>query len=223
MQYFTQDFIDFFIELSENNNKEWFDENRKRYEKSVKAPFKQFTIDVIARLTAIEPNLAIEAKDAIFRINRDIRFSKDKTPYKTYLSAAIAPGGKKDYTYPGLYYELRSDGIGIYGGIWMTEKEDLYKVRSYIASNGEELNKAIKDKKFNDCYGGELKGDKNKVLPTEFKEIAKKYPLIFNKSWYYQCSLPASLITSEELVDTLIQYFMSAEKVRNFFIAALNH
>ena len=83
MAWFTSDFNTFFKDLARNNNKEWFDANRKRYEASMKQPFESFTTEVIKRVAKHDKSVKIGPKEAIFRINRDIRFSKDKTPYKT--------------------------------------------------------------------------------------------------------------------------------------------
>ena len=92
MAFFTPDFLQFFIELAPNNNKDWFDINRKRYENSVKEPFKKFVQQLIGELAKSNPAFeSLEAKDCIFRINRDVRFSKDKIPYKMMVSAVIAP------------------------------------------------------------------------------------------------------------------------------------
>ena len=87
MIYLEKEYLNFFNELSENNNKLWFDENRKRYEKFVKKPFENLITDLIAELSNIDLKITMQAKDAMFRINRDIRFSNDKTPYKTQMSA----------------------------------------------------------------------------------------------------------------------------------------
>ena len=85
--YFEEDFLDFFTELAFNNEKSWFDVNRKRYEKSVKDPFKAFVVDMIAGIAEFDPSITtdLQPKDVSFRINRDIRFSKDKTPYNLSL------------------------------------------------------------------------------------------------------------------------------------------
>src|SRR6056300_1464554 len=102
----TKEYFDFFAELEKNNNKEWFDKNRKRYAKHVKEPFKKLVSDLITEVSFIDSDIAtLEPKNAIFRINRDIRFSNDKTPYKTFNGAVIAPKGKKDHTTPGIYVE----------------------------------------------------------------------------------------------------------------------
>ena len=101
MAFFTRDFIDFFKELSADNKKEWFDLNRKRYETSIKRPFAEFVQEMVDRIRADDPAVDISTKDAIFRINRDIRFSNDKTPYKTYMAALVSANGKKDKGTPG--------------------------------------------------------------------------------------------------------------------------
>ena len=90
MKYFTKDFAAFFKDLEKNNNREWFHENKKRYEDSVKNPFHNFVEELIGGLSDIFPTLTIQPKDAIFRIHRDVRFSKDKTPYKIHASALIS-------------------------------------------------------------------------------------------------------------------------------------
>lgn len=106
MQYFTQEFIDFYIELSRNNHKDWFHANKKRYEAIVKEPFLQLLTDLIAEMQKHDPKLEITAKECILRVNRDIRFSQDKSPYKLHVSAVISRTGKKDKGYPGLHLEL---------------------------------------------------------------------------------------------------------------------
>jgi uncharacterized protein (TIGR02453 family) len=91
MVYFEKDYFEFFKELAANNHKEWFDVNRSRYHSSVKEPFDKFIADLITEVHKIDKKIEIAPKDAIFRINRDIRFSKDKTPYKLNRSAIISP------------------------------------------------------------------------------------------------------------------------------------
>ncbi len=92
MAFFTEDFLNFFIELAPNNHKDWFDLNRKRCEESIKKPFYAFTQHLIDRITKSDAAFKdLLAKDCVFRINRDIRFSKDKSPYKLQYSAVIAP------------------------------------------------------------------------------------------------------------------------------------
>ncbi len=219
MAHFSQDFLDFFNELTENNNKEWFDENRKRYEKSVKDTFKAFVQEMIDRLNEFEP-ITITTSEAIFRINRDIRFSADKTPYKTQVSAIISPGGKKDKTTPGIYFELSPKDVRVYSGAHMLDKDQLSNVRHYIADNLEEFEKLINEKEFKSKFG-EILGEKNKRIPKELEEAAEKQPLIYNKSFYYFTKFDAKTILADDLADKLINYYKVTFGLKDFFTKAL--
>ena len=85
MSYFDTDFLNFFQELNQNNTKTWFDNNRKRYEKTIKEPFYEFIQELILRLQDEDKDLYTEPKESIFRINNDLRFTREKTPYKTHV------------------------------------------------------------------------------------------------------------------------------------------
>ena len=185
MSFFQKDFLDFFIELAPNNNKDWFDLNRKRYENSVKEPFKNFVNHIISKLAEIDPTFKeLEAKDCIFRINRDIRFSKDKQPYKMQVSAIVSPLGKKSKAINGVYFELGPEHLRVYGGVYEIGKDDLLTVREGIAENIGEFQKTYNNPLFVKTFG-ELKGEKNKIIPKELKIAAEKEPLIYNKQWYF--------------------------------------
>ena len=109
-------FIKFFKELRKNNKKEWFDKNRKRYIKNIKDPFYKFVEDVIV---AYDPNLNLTVRESVFRINRDIRFSKDKSPYKTHVGAVIGRGGKQGMERASMYIELSDKDVRLYSGLYM--------------------------------------------------------------------------------------------------------
>ena len=142
MAFFTADFIQFFIDLAPNNHKDWFDENRSRYEDNVREPFKKFVGHLISELNKVNPNFKdLEPKDCIFRINRDIRFSKDKTPYKMNVSALMAVGGKKNYMGEGVYIELGPEHVRVYSGLYEVDKEALLQLREGIAQNLSEFNR----------------------------------------------------------------------------------
>ena len=85
MAYFKKEYLDFFEDLEKNNEREWFQENKKRYEEYVKTPFSSFVNDLILSFHDIFPEMTMTSKEAIFRIYRDVRFSKDKKPYKNHL------------------------------------------------------------------------------------------------------------------------------------------
>lgn len=215
MAFFTNDYLDFFKELAANNHKDWFDENRKRYQESVKKPFDAFVDAVINEMRKTDSSINIQAKDAVFRINRDIRFSQDKTPYKLNRSAIIAPGGKKNKTFPGLYFEFSPEHVRVYTGAYMPDKDQLQAIREEIADNLNEFNKIITNKNFVDTYQ-EIRGEKNARIPKEFKEAGEKQPLIYNKNFYVYTTLPAEIILEDDLVKTITNTYKIAEPFANF-------
>ncbi len=218
MSWFTPDFNRFFKDLAKNNNKEWFDKNRKRYEKSVKVPFEDFVAEVIKRVSKEDPRVQIAPKEAIFRINRDIRFSKDKTPYKMQMSAIVSPAGRKDHGVPGIYFELGPEKVRIYGGRYMPEKEDLYRIRQHIAGKMKRFQALRSDKNFVKFFGSVM-GEKNKVLPPEFKALVEKEPLIANKQFYYMAELPAKVVEDPKLPQILMEHYKAMKPMNDFLLA----
>ena len=182
---FSQEYYEFFIELTLNNHKTWFDENRHTYEKIIKKEFYLFLEELLAGMQSINPIFEgiTNLKGCIFRINKDIRFSKDKTPYKTFCSAALQIGGRKKMFPGGLYIEIGPENCSLYTGVYMPEKEDLYKIREAIKLNIDDFSEAINADDFKRFFG-EVRGEKNKILPNEFKDAALQQSLIFNKQFY---------------------------------------
>lgn len=220
MGWFTDDLNRFFKDLAKNNNKEWFDANRKRYEESVKEPFHRFTAEAIKRISKLDKAMAIEPKEAIFRINRDIRFSKDKTPYKLNVSAIISPAGRKDHTQPGIYYELGPDGVKFYGGAYLPDRDQLQRIRTAIMRDGKGFRKVIGAKPFTALFG-EVQGEANKVLPAEFKAAAAKEPLIANKQFYIGAELPAKVAGDPKLLDLLMEHYAAMRPFNAWLAGAL--
>ncbi|MBL7952300.1 MAG: DUF2461 domain-containing protein [Flavobacteriales bacterium] len=208
MAWFTNDFNAFFKDLAKNNNKEWFDANRKRYEASVKKPFEAFVAEVIKQVAKHDRNVRIEPKEAIFRINRDIRFSKDKTPYKLNKSAIVSAAGRKDHSTPGIYFELGPESVKFYGGAYEPEKEQLEKIRIAIMRDPKGFRKTIENKAFVAMFKA-VQGEANKVLPAEFKDAAKKEPLIANKQFYVGAERPAKLVSDPKLMDHLMDHYLA--------------
>jgi uncharacterized protein (TIGR02453 family) len=217
MGYFSPDYLDFFIELAANNHKDWFDLNRKRYEASVKKPFAQFTQTLIDRIALSNPSFQqVLAKDCIFRINRDIRFSADKTPYKLMCSAVVSPEGKKSTAINGIYFELTPEHVRVYGGVYEIDKENLLDLREGIAANTAEFQRLVSTSEFSSFYGA-IHGEKNKILPPNLESAAAIEPLIFNKQFYFYKTFPAELILQEELLDTLVKAYEIGKPIESFF------
>lgn len=220
MAYFNNEFEGFFKELNENNNREWFLANKKRYDRFVKQPFETFIADMILRMQAYDPACRIQPKDAIFRINRDIRFSSDKTPYKTMVSAVIGQGGRKNTTMTGMYLELGCQHLRLYGGVYMPDKDELFKIRQEIAYCLDEFNACLKDPAFEKHFGT-IRGEQNKRLPPEFKDVAEIQPLVANKQFYYYADLNPSLLQQDSLIDDIYKVFETSLPMRDFLFRAL--
>ncbi len=217
MAFFTPDFLQFFIDLAPNNHKDWFDLNRKRYEKSVKEPFKDFVEHMINEIAKTDQNFkGVEAKDCIFRINRDIRFSKDKTPYKMNVSAVVAPEGKKSKAVNGIYFEFGPEHVRVYGGVYEIDKDELLTVREGIANDLKGFQEAYSNPKFKKVFGTIL-GEKNKVIPKELKEAADQEPLIFNKQWYFYTQFDAETVLDPKLDQLLLDCFEAGKPVEHYF------
>ena len=221
MSFFTTDFIDFFKELDKNNNKEWFDANRKRYQTSVKDPFYKFVDHMIGLVNEEDPSVRISAKDAVMRINRDIRFSPDKTPYNVHYGAIISPAGRKDKSVPGIFLRFSPDYIGIFGGAHGIDKNQLQSIRMAIANDLGSFKKLIEEETFSSKFG-EIQGEKHKRIPPEFKDAFEKQPLIANKQFYYVAQLDPGLVTKDELPDIIMDYWHAANPLREFLINAMS-
>ncbi|HRD54500.1 MAG TPA: DUF2461 domain-containing protein [Flavobacteriales bacterium] len=220
MAWFTPDYNKFFIDLAKNNSKEWFDANRKRYEQSVKQPFEAFVAEAIARISKHDKAVTITPKEAIFRINKDIRFSKDKTPYKLEASAIISQAGRKDHSVPGIYFAFGPEATKFYGGCYQPEKEQLLAIREAIMKDGRGFRKAISGKPFMTLFK-EVQGEANKVLPAEFKAHAAKEPLIANKQFYVAAERPARLVEDPRLMDLFMEHWLAMRPFNQWLAKAL--
>jgi uncharacterized protein (TIGR02453 family) len=208
------------MELAPNNNKEWFDENRKRYEQNVKKAFELFITSLIEEIKKHDSSIEITYKDAIFRINRDIRFSKDKAPYKLNRSAIISPKGKKDKAFPGLYIEMGPEFFRIYGGVYQPDKEQLYSIREKIAENPLAIEKLINDEEFVQLFGV-IRGEKNKIIGKEFKEIGQENPIIYNKQFYWFAEFEPRTILRDDLLEITMHAYQVSQNLTTYFAKAM--
>ncbi len=221
MTYFTDDFLKFFQELEKNNTKQWFEANRKRYKSSVKDPFYAFVDHMIGLIHERDPSVQITAKDAVMRINRDIRFSPDKTPYNVYYGAIISSAGRKDKSVPGFFMRFSPKHIGVFGGAHGIDKHQIHRIRTTISQDLDKFQELINEKKFKQKYG-HIRGDQHKRIPVEFKQAYEQEPLIANKQFYYVAELDPKLITDPGLPTVLMEYWEVANPVREYLIKALN-
>ena len=220
MVYFTRAYQSFFQELSRNNTKGWFDANRKRYEEHVKQPFAALVEVMISLIRADDPEVEITAKDAIFRINRDVRFSKQKSPYNTYMAANVSKEGRKSKEWPGFYFQFAADRVTVGGGAYMVEPPSLYKIRKSIIRDLPSFKKLVTARDFTSKYGS-LQGERNKILPPDFRQWVVKEPLVANKQFYFMSDLDANVLLGKTLPDRLMSYYQAGKEISAFLKRAI--
>lgn len=213
--------LDFLTELQQNNHKEWFDANRKTYE-SVRAEFKEILKQVLADLAAKEEDLmGLEPKDVMFRINRDIRFSKNKSPYKENMGAFMGKGGRKTEQ-AGYYLHVQpNDESFIAGGVYMPASEELKKIRQEIDYNPGELKKIVEEPVFEQTWGA-LVGEKLKTAPKGYPKDHPNLELLKHKSFIVMHKLTDKAMRTDGIIDSILKDFDTLRPMNTYFNVALS-
>jgi len=219
MAYFTTDYLNFLTELNQNNNRDWFNDNKKRFKENVEAPFKAFLQDLIEVASAADTRISITPKEAMFRIYKDTRFSKDKTPYKTHNAAIIGEGGRKGMKPNGIYIQSGFDSFGIFAGAYRPQPKQVKLIREAIASDLDGFQAVLDNKDFKEKFG-EVKGEEHKRIPKEFAEAYTKQPLLIKKAFYVNHQFPADTILKADIIDICMEHFMAVQDFGEFLYAA---
>ncbi len=211
--------IVFLKELKKNNSKEWFDLHRQEYT-NAKTNFIDFIDHLIPKIAAFDPEIAeVKAKECLFRINRDIRFSKNKTPYKSNFGAAICFKGRKS-TYPGYYIQLEPGSVFVGGGAYLLMPDELQKVRQEIEYNSKEFLKIVRSKPFRGTFE-EIKGEALIKPPKGFDSTSEAISYIKQKQWYAMTKIEDEKILTNEFEKTIIQAFKTLRPLNVFLQRAM--
>lgn len=208
--------------LSKNNNKSWFDENRPLFEEA-KLDFEILVKAIISSFGKVDPDIApLEAKNCVFRQYRDIRFSKDKTPYKNHMGASLNKAGKQSH-FADYYFHCEPGGKSLIGGgLWIPEANHLKKVRQEIDYCWDEFQQVIHNKMFSSTYGDLEK--KAYSLSREPKGYAKDNPAIEYlkmKSIMAFKMLSDDDLMSKNLVKMITSGFKALQPLVNFINRSL--
>lgn len=210
--------LKFLKDLKKNNNKPWFDKNRKVYE-AAKADFASFIQTVIDTHSKKDPSIkSLLSRDCMFRINRDIRFSKDKSPYKTNFGASINKGGKKAWNTAGYYFHLEPGGCFTGGGIYMPEPDVLKKVRQEIDYSFADFKKIINAKKFKSVYGELDRSPEFQLsrVPKGYEPDNPAADYLRLKSYIAMVKLSDTDLTSKTLVKKTVAAFEALQPLIEF-------
>lgn len=214
--------LKFLKDLKLNNNKPWFDAHRKDYE-AAREDFTVFIQKLIDSFAKKEPSIGhLTAKDCMFRINRDVRFSKDKSPYKTNFGAYINSEGKKSWT-AGYYFHFEPGNSFCGGGMWMPEAAQLAKVRQEIDYNLADFKKIITSKRFKDTYSG-LDTSPEYVLtriPKGYEADNPAADYLKHKSFVATAPVSDSDLTDKSLVTKTIKAYEALQPLVKFLNEAI--
>ena len=214
--------LKFLKDLKKNNNKPWFDLHRKEYEKA-KADFSAFVQAVIDKHGKKDKTISqLKAKDCMFRINRDVRFSKDKSPYKTNIGAYINRGGKKSL-FGGYYFHCEPGQSFMGGGLWMPMPPELNKVRQEIDYNLNDFKKILSSKKFKSVYK-DLSRSEEYVLsrvPKGYEPTNPAADYLKMKSFVALTNLKDSDLTSKNLINKTVEAFEALQPLVEFINEAI--
>ena len=217
MPQIEQSTLDFLSDLKYHNEREWFLKNRKRYD-DARNNFESFVQAVIDRIADFDPILnGLEVKSCTYRINRDIRFSNDKTIYKTHLGAFIVRGGKKNGDrYAGYYFHVEpGNNSMIAGGAYIPPMPWLTAIREKIDEQGDTLVKIINNKDFRDFFG-EIEGEKLKSAPKGYCRDNKYIEYLKLKSFLISKIISDKDITGRECFDNIIKASRAMKPLNDF-------
>ena len=214
-----KDTILFLKNLKKNNNKPWLDANRKQYE-AAKANYLETVQEIIDAVALFDPAVGnFKAKDCVFRVNRDVRFSKDKSPYKTNMGASFSGGGKKANE-AGYYFHAEPGQSFAAGGFYMPEPAELAKIRQEIDYNFDEWKTLVHNKKFIKYFPSGVDGVSMLVRPPKgYDENNPAIGYLKMKGFIVSRSLSDTDLTSKNLVKEIAASFAAMKPMIDF----LNH
>lgn len=204
----------FLSELSDNNNRAWFVMNKPRYD-ILRAEFLQLVTGLIAGLTKFDPAIAdCDPKKALFRINRDVRFAHDKSPYKTTFSASILPGGRKKPSEgggPAYYFQIDAQGVLFFAcGEYMPPPDRLRAIRDHIVADPDGFGNVLKDKKLTQVFGGLQEEGKLSRPPKGFDAGLPHIEQLKLKNFMVWHECPLQGMNSVQVKTTLLNAWNSA-------------
>lgn len=218
----SKETLQFLDDLKTNNNRDWFLENKKRYE-IFKKDYQQLASDLLDALKPLDSSLEMqEVKNCTFRINRDIRFSKDKTPYKSHLGFWFS-SGTKGQNRSGYYIHLEKGASFIAGGLYCPEANDLKKMRKEIAYFHDDLEAILEEKKFKNEFNDFDRNEKNtlKNPPRGYEKDHPAIELLKLKSFETSQKIDISSVTKNDFVTVMTQKLIALKPLNDFINRAL--
>ncbi|MBN2614830.1 MAG: DUF2461 domain-containing protein [Bacteroidales bacterium] len=213
--------FEFLIDLRFNNNRNWFNENKDRYVEA-KAEFDSLIDAIIPRLKTIDPSITVtSSKECVFRIYRDVRFSKNKEPYKINFGALMGNGGKKS-PFAGYYLHFQPDGSFVGGGIYQPDGPTIKALREGIYSNVDEFKALINKPEFKKLFP-EIHGEKLKTAPKGFPKDFADIELLKHKHYAVLHDMPNEDWFKDDVVEKILDVYKVQSGYNRFLNRLLEH
>lgn len=217
---FPPETLGFLRQLKRNNNREWFLAHKDLYEEKVKAPMIDLVLALGGAIQHFAPELVVDPKRAIYRIHRDVRFSADKSPYKTHVAAIFVPRGIPKNSGACLYFHVDPAEVVIAGGVYMPDSATLRTLRRHIAEHWEDLRAITNQKAFKKLLG-KLEGERLVRPPLGFPSDHPAIDLLRQKQFYVAQTEPAELAEGPKLFPRLLGLFSAMIPLVRFLNAPL--
>ena len=219
-----KDYFRFFEELKDNNNREWFEANKPRFKESVQEPLSAFVEEMAPRLKKMSNHFVADPRPnggSVFRIYRDVRFSKDKKPYKEHGAVQLRHARGKDAHAPGFYIHIAPDEVFYGGGVWTPPSPALLKIREYIRDNGQKWLKAKSGAAFDERFG-QVRGDSLTRPPRGFDADHPHIEDIKRKSFFAMAEGTKKQAMSDSFPDDVEAAMRDAKPLMKFLCEALD-
>ncbi len=217
---FPPEGIAFFRGLKRNNRREWFQARKEIFDQQIKVPMVELVTAVNAAMMDFAPGNATDPQKAIYRIYRDTRFSKDKTPYKTHIAANFPRRGLEKHACGGFYFSVSPEEIEVAGGVYMPGPEQLVALRNHFAAHHEEFRQILRAKPFRTLMG-ELWGEQLSRVPKGFPADHPAADLLRYKQWIVYVTLEPDMATTPKLLAEIVRRFRVMAPFTEFLNAPL--
>jgi uncharacterized protein (TIGR02453 family) len=217
---FPPEGIEFFGKLMRNNRREWFQPRKEIFDTQLKQPMLELVQSLNGALKNFAPEYVTDPEKAVYRIYRDTRFSKDKTPYKDHIAASFSRRGGTSHGTGGFYCAVSHKEVAVGGGIYMPDPETLAALRHHIAEHHDELRRILRGKTLRTLLG-ELHGEQLTRVPKGFPKDHDAADLLRFKRFIFYVELPPQLATSRDLEPEIVKRFRAMTPFLRFLTAAV--
>jgi uncharacterized protein (TIGR02453 family) len=214
--------LGFLRALKRNNRREWFLAHRDDYEAHVRQPMMAFIERLAEDFRAFAPELVASPKTSMYRIYRDVRFSENKAPYKTHVSAVFPTRGLAKHEGAGLYFHISPDEVWVGGGMYAPQTSQIHAVREHIAANVKRLRAIVESPAFRRTVG-KIDGERLQRVPRGFPKDHEAAEYLKFRQFLAGCEFPPSLATSPKLYSALLTVFRRVAPLTRFLNEPLLH